>query len=83
MSEKQPVVDALLAMVQMPADIPVASMAVGPAGARNVGLYAVRMLATIDKALEEKLKVFKQEMAAVVVKKAELLRQSLQADGFS
>ncbi|MBD1400169.1 5-(carboxyamino)imidazole ribonucleotide mutase [Pelovirga terrestris] len=73
--------DALLAMVQMPAGIPVATMAIGPAGARNAGLFAVRMLATTDSRLEHKLDEFRQEMADGVVRKSEKLQERLQADG--
>lgn len=74
--------DALLAMVQMPAGIPVATMAIGPAGARNAGLFAVRMLATTDTDLQEKLVDFKKEMAEGVVKKSDRLQEKLRADGF-
>ena len=75
--------DALLAMVQMPAGIPVATMAIGAAGARNAGLFAVRMLATTDPVLEEKLVAFKQEMADGVVKKSDKLQEKLRADGLA
>lgn len=74
--------DALLAMVQMPAGIPVATMAIGAAGARNAGLFAVRMLATTDLGLERKLAEFKQEMADGVVKKSDKLQEKLRKDGF-
>src|SRR5512146_2507346 len=47
--------DALLAMVQMPAGIPVATVAIGKAGARNAGLLAVQILATADAALADQL----------------------------
>ena len=72
--------DALLAMVQMPAGIPVATMAIGKAGARNAGLFAVQMLAVDDAGLSEKLVQFKAEMAAGVEAKAEALKQRLAAD---
>jgi len=75
--------DALLAMVQMPAGIPVATMAIGSAGARNAGLFAVRMLATTDARLEQKLDEFKQEMAAGVVKKSDRLQEKLRAEGLA
>ncbi len=74
--------DALLAMVQMPAGIPVATMAIGPAGARNAGLFAVRMLATDDPGLQEKLAEFKKDMAEGVIKKSDRLQEKLRADGF-
>lgn len=72
--------DALLAMVQMPAGIPVATMAIGKAGARNAGIFAAQMLAVDDEGLSEKLKQFKADMAAGVEVKAEALRQRLAED---
>jgi phosphoribosylaminoimidazole carboxylase PurE protein len=74
--------DALLAMVQMPAGIPVATMAIGPAGARNAGIFATQILATEDVSLVGKLAEFKREMAVGVVKKSDKLQQKLAADGF-
>ncbi|MEA3363117.1 MAG: 5-(carboxyamino)imidazole ribonucleotide mutase [Thermodesulfobacteriota bacterium] len=73
--------DALLAMVQMPAGIPVATMAIGLAGSRNAGIFAARMLATADPELEEKLLQFKQDMAAGVIKKSDLVQEKMAADG--
>ena len=72
--------DALLAMVQMPAGIPVATMAIGKAGARNAGIFAAQMLAVDDVALSEKLVQFKADMAAGVEAKAEALSQRLAQD---
>lgn len=72
--------DALLAMVQMPAGIPVATMAVGKAGARNAGLFAVQLLALADPALAGRLVAFKAEMAAGVEVKAAALRERLARD---
>lgn len=69
--------DALLAMVQMPAGIPVATMAIGKAGARNAGLFAVQILATSDSGLADRLTAFKQEMAAGVEAKAAALEARL------
>jgi phosphoribosylaminoimidazole carboxylase PurE protein len=74
--------DALLAMVQMPAGIPVATMAIGAAGARNAGIFATQILSTEDAALVEKLKKFKQDMAAGVRVKSEKVQQKLADDGF-
>lgn len=74
--------DALLAMVQMPAGIPVATMAIGPAGARNAGIFAAQVLATAEEQIAEKLVAFKQEMAAGVIRKSEKLQQRLADDGF-
>ncbi|MFK5927157.1 MAG: 5-(carboxyamino)imidazole ribonucleotide mutase [Desulfuromusa sp.] len=73
--------DALLAMVQMPAGIPVATMAIGVAGSRNAGIFAVRMLATADPELEKKLLQFKQDMAAGVVEKSALVQKKMADDG--
>jgi len=50
--------DSLLSIVQMPRGVPVATMAIGPAGAANAALFAVRMLATELPALAAKLKDF-------------------------
>jgi len=62
--------DALLSTVQMPPGVPVATMAVGPAGARNAGLLAVQMLALSDKSLADKLLEYKEELARGVEEKA-------------
>ena len=66
--------DALLATVQMPPGIPVATMAIGKSGARNAGILAVQILATSDPQLSEKLHQFKQDMARQVEQKAEKLK---------
>ncbi len=73
--------DALLAMVQMPAGIPVATMAIGKAGARNAGIFAAQIIAAGDSDLAAKLEDYKREMAAGVIKKAESLEQRLLDDG--
>jgi 5-(carboxyamino)imidazole ribonucleotide mutase len=54
--------DSLLSIVQMPAGIPVAAVAIG--NARNAGLLALRMLAVADRALQRKLVEHREEMAA-------------------
>ena len=54
--------DALLATVQMPGGIPVASMAIGKAGARNAGLFAVQILSRMDPDLVEKLRAYREKM---------------------
>jgi 5-(carboxyamino)imidazole ribonucleotide mutase len=51
--------DSLLSTVQMPAGIPVATFAIGDAGAQNAGLYAVAMLALADQELAERLRAFR------------------------
>ncbi len=69
--------DALLAMVQMPAGIPVATMAIGPAGARNAGLLAVQILAIGDGVLAARLERYKDDLAAGVEAKAAALEARL------
>jgi 5-(carboxyamino)imidazole ribonucleotide mutase len=61
--------DALLSTVQMPGGIPVATMAIGKAGAKNAALFAVRMLAVEDKGLHDKLIAYIRTMAKDVEKK--------------
>ncbi len=56
--------DSLLSIVQMPAGVPTATFAIGPAGATNAALFAVRMLAVHDAGLGEALKRYHQERAA-------------------
>ncbi len=63
--------DSLLSTVQMPKGIPVATFAIGDAGAANAALYAVAMLALSDAALAKRLVEFRAKQAEAV-KKAEL-----------
>ena len=51
--------DSLLSIVQMPAGVPVATFAIGAAGAHNAGLYAVALLAVTDTALAKRLEAFR------------------------
>lgn len=60
-------VDSLLSIVQMPAGIPVATLAIGRAGAANAGLMAVAILAVEDAVLREKLETFRREQTARVM----------------
>ena len=55
-------VDALFSTVQMPAGIPVATMAIGKAGAKNAGIFAVQILALTDARLDAALAVYRREM---------------------
>jgi 5-(carboxyamino)imidazole ribonucleotide mutase len=66
--------DSLLSIVQMPAGIPVATFAIGTAGAGNAGLYAVAMLALHDPDLAERLEEFRrtQERRALDMRLPEL-----------
>ncbi len=58
--------DSLLSIVQMPAGVPVGTLAIGAAGARNAGLLAVRILAATRPELREKLRQYQNEQAAAV-----------------
>jgi 5-(carboxyamino)imidazole ribonucleotide mutase len=59
--------DSLLSTVQMPAGVPVATMALGSAGARNAALFAAQILALSDSGLQDKLKQHKLELEAQVI----------------
>ena len=61
--------DSLLSIVQMPAGIPVGTLAIGEAGATNAGLLAAAILATGDPALAERLKAFRAEQTASVAER--------------
>jgi phosphoribosylaminoimidazole carboxylase PurE protein len=67
--------DSLLAIVQMPAGIPVATVAIGKPGASNAGILAVQMLALADPALSGKLEEHKRKLAESVEAKSRKLRQ--------
>ena len=64
--------DSLLSIVQMPAGVPVATVAIG--NARNAGLLAVRILATHDSALQDKMVAFQEELANVARAKGAAVR---------
>ena len=59
--------DSLLATVQMPGGIPVGTLAIGKAGAKNAALLAVAMLATTDAGLREKLRAYREKQTAAVL----------------
>ena len=59
--------DSLLSTVQMPAGIPVGTLAIGPAGARNAALLAIAILANSRPELREKLRAFRAEQSAKVL----------------
>jgi phosphoribosylaminoimidazole carboxylase PurE protein len=65
--------DALLSTVQMPGGIPVATMSLGKAGAKNAGIFAAQIIATTDVKVANRLKVFKVEMERDVEEKAKKL----------
>lgn len=57
--------DALLSTVQMPGGVPVATMAVGKAGAKNAGVFAAEILALSDKKLSNKLRGYKIKLEEI------------------
>ncbi|OGL43452.1 MAG: 5-(carboxyamino)imidazole ribonucleotide mutase, partial [Candidatus Schekmanbacteria bacterium RBG_16_38_10] len=61
--------DSLLSTVQMPGGVPVATMAIGKAGAKNAALFAVQILSLGDKKMNEALKNYKKKMADEVTEK--------------
>ena len=66
--------DALLATAQMPGGVPVATMALGKAGAKNGALMAVRILALEDPSLRAKMEAYIENMARGIEEKQEKLR---------
>lgn len=76
-TELQGGLDSLLSTVQMPGDVPVATVGLGSGGARNAGLLAVEILALADQALREKLIAFKQKLVDKVNSKDAALRSTL------
>lgn len=68
--------DSLLATVQMPAGIPVATVAIGKAGATNAGILAAQILALSDPALARKLLAHKKKLARTVEEKSKKLKLS-------
>jgi phosphoribosylamine---glycine ligase len=72
-------VDALYSTVMMPGGIPVASMAIGKAGAQNAGLFAVSILSTSDTDLVEKLAAYRAAMVDKVTARSEALQARVNA----
>ena len=71
--------DALLATVQMPGGIPVATMAIGKAGAVNAAIFAAEILGTSDPNVARKLVAHKEELARAVTEKNQRLQEQLAA----
>jgi phosphoribosylamine--glycine ligase len=69
--------DALLSTVQMPPGVPVATMGIGKAGAKNAAILAAQMIGISDEGMAGKLDDFKKEMAAQVEEKARKLQASV------
>ena len=68
MTSKLDGLDSLLSTVQMPKGIPVATFAIGEAGAANAALFAIAMLALEDKALAKRLAAFRRKQAEAVAR---------------
>jgi phosphoribosylaminoimidazole carboxylase PurE protein len=66
--------DALLSTLQMPPGVPVATVAIGKAGAKNAAILAVQILALADKGLAEKLADFKKSQEQKVIEKDSALQ---------
>lgn len=69
--------DALLSTVQMPAGIPVATVAIGKAGAKNAAYLAAQILSTVDESLADKLRAEREANAQEIARKDAALQQSL------
>jgi 5-(carboxyamino)imidazole ribonucleotide mutase len=69
--------DALLSTAQMPAGVPVGTLAIGKAGAKNAGLLAARILARADPALAARLRDLRIQMAGEVEAKDVALQERL------
>ena len=65
----------------MPGGIPVATMAIGKAGAKNAAIFAVQLLAISNAELADKLIISRKEMAEAVALKSDKLQQRLAEDG--
>ncbi len=71
-------IDALMSMAQMPAGVPVATVAIGKAGARNAAILAAEILGLKDQKIQKRLKQFREKMAEDIEKlnPQEILRES-------
>jgi 5-(carboxyamino)imidazole ribonucleotide mutase len=67
--------DSLLATVQMPAGIPVATVAIGKPGATNAGILAAQILGVADSAIAQKLHAHKEKLARGVEEKSKKLKE--------
>jgi phosphoribosylaminoimidazole carboxylase PurE protein len=68
--------DALLAMVQMPPGVPVATMGIGKAGAKNAALLAIEILALNDEALRKRLAQYRSDMRKTVLEEDDSIKNS-------
>ena len=67
--------DALLSTVQMPPGVPVASMAIGKAGAKNAAIFTAQILALSSEAISEKLNAFRLAQTQTVIEKDQALQK--------
>lgn len=65
--------DSLLSIVQMPGGVPVATVAIGTAGAKNAGILAAQILGAFDETISEKLENMREEMRRMVLESSDQL----------
>ena len=65
--------DSLLSIVQMPGGVPVATVAIGKAGAKNAGLLAAQILSTNDEEIEKRLQTYRTQMKEAVLESSDRL----------
>ena len=70
--------DSLLATVQMPAGIPVATVAIGKPGATNAGILAAQILGLADAAIAKKLAMHKEKLVRGVEEKSKKMKATLE-----
>jgi phosphoribosylamine--glycine ligase len=68
-------IDALFSTVQMPPGVPVATMAIGKAGAKNAAIFSAQIIGLKDPKVAKKLRAFKKKIAVDVEKKSKALRK--------
>ncbi|MGL6227235.1 MAG: 5-(carboxyamino)imidazole ribonucleotide mutase [Thermoguttaceae bacterium] len=70
--------DSLLSVVQMPGDVPVATVGVGMGGPRNAGILAAQMIALADPTLQKRLVEFKEKLFVKIREKNEQFQKTLE-----
>jgi 5-(carboxyamino)imidazole ribonucleotide mutase len=73
-------VDSLLSIVQMPPGVPVATVAVGSAGAKNAAVLAAQMIALAKPEVAEAMKQFKEKQARTTISKNEKLQEQMRGN---
>lgn len=68
-------IDSYLSILQMPGGVPVATMAIGTAGAKNAAIFAAQILAITDKAIQGRLRDFKKDLALKVKKQSRAIKK--------